>query len=478
MKFSDLFSLTTAKLRVYRNRTRTTIIASSALLSLIFAIIFIITSLTNLCLSSANQVYGSQVILSVRQVSSDYGAATSTLEQRALELYDASDNPEKEYPLTDPVITANQTFPPQLITTNQFSAQAISELLPELQQAFINQLADSLTDFGGTVIDEPIEYQVLDNKVEFSSLLSVNIEVAKRFSTATTSDYQSLITSTADAGSLIGINAPRQRGNENYDRDLIVYLQKVQELAPGSIVLEDDFQIAGLLPSNFITDPTITFNPIRLLLNSLPITQAPKPLIVGASTSDLLTPSITNIYRPILLVSFNSVSDAQAFSDAYAGNDSVEISEFITNRLVLNEVTTRIREFSIVAASILGVIALIILYATLSRTLVDEHANISLYRLLEARTIHIAAIYTLYIMLLVSLIILASLVVAIFIVVVMSLSNQEAINAFLFSNYNLANTSLIVLLSCPLELMTGIIIVVLVAMMSIIPALRYKPKNL
>lgn len=432
MKLPDLAMLTMAKLRVRKRRT----IISALTISLLFGIIIAALVVSNSFMKSINvlsgELFDGNTYIAVAKNIPSYDNAN--VFAKAKELYDASDETQKEFPIITQDDTGGSTSP-YLDTGNEFARQAISEFR-EQQKKSAHQFIDKLAgDYGGTVVSEVGELTPKNNAIVTISAFESTVQENS------TSDSSIAILSNDVLGDVVmhqpqanvvpvviyASHAEKVLGlkllpndataSERHDR-----LNYIHQHAPG-VIFEGElsnqaneeqktvrYQIVGTVPDNeqLRTGAKDKANLVDIALSSLSNGSYYGMIIPG----DFISETVLDYYEytqvPLFdnvnfMVKFNDAKSASSFmrdnSCHYIANscDDFFASEFITSSATIYHLTETARKLIGVIALFFCIVAVCIMTGMLGRIIEEEKQATAIYRAIGASKLDIRKIYIAYV---------------------------------------------------------------------------------
>lgn len=492
MKIRDASVLVISKLRIRKLRTVVTIITASILFSVIICMLFLIKGLANNLMSSSNIVFGGKTVLAVNYYRGNYD--TSEIQEKAVELYEASNDPDKQYPIITPEPNDGFTLPPYLDSNNSFSILAAQSYVDE-QNVSAEAIVDEIArDYGGRVESIMNYYEIEGSSLSIDGLSSHNnwpgVRVAVIYgptieqlvrASGLRDDLIQVVVSVDSAAKLLQIEKPSER---DADRDVKImdYIEEANRRAIGftfsgivnkvgdgvgysgidsmqvgegvADVPEESevmYEIVGLIPS-YVQPRSIDYsvNPVDMIVGSLSANNYPSDTFIVAnydSPAFKLAYRLSidnNAYSTRVLTAFSDVEEAYEFSRKYSCNEPgcspmMSVDEFISNKFNLRVVLEHVDKLLVAFAVVFSIVAAIIMAGTLSRVVGDERQTIALYRVVGASSGNIVEIFTGYVLMLCLFMIVCSAVFGFCLASVISFMNSTHAVSFISEMYNVTS---------------------------------------
>ena len=155
MKLKDISVLVGSKFKIRKTRTAVTIVTASVLFGVIITVLFATYSFFGGIMQSARETLDGGPLFVV-----EYPTASLDNKEtraKAVELYEASTDPDKQYPVItpDPIELSEETtatFPPYLEAGNPFAIAAVAPLKAQQNQNAKNAITDLVTPYRGKVV--------------------------------------------------------------------------------------------------------------------------------------------------------------------------------------------------------------------------------------------------------------------------------------------------------------------------------------
>ncbi|MDR3298063.1 MAG: ABC transporter permease [Candidatus Nomurabacteria bacterium] len=440
MKINDALLLASSKLRARKLRMINSIIAISVLFGVIVAAFLVVHGLRSGLESAADMQLGGKTYLNVSQSISSLDDQRIT--SLAIELYKASTDLDKEYPLVTTYPSGEELKDLYLDKNNVFALQAADEYRSVIEGELKDNIAGKIDDYGASVL--PIKkYIARADSINVGGnhtisnaggvLLYLPEQVGRYFeqSVAPDNDAISVIVPLDVAGQIVGLGQiPSSASSE----EKVEYISLVREKALGYVYeasllgelveLEVSYKIVELsspLGSFRLAKRSNEFHILDIIMSNLGAD--PTPFIVSDNSSLLFQDTYTesNVFSisANYLVEFAEVDQAADFRERYSCGiaenhcQGFYVEEILNNHLNINSVFGSVDWLLIIFAVFFSVVAVIIMMAVLSRIFDEEHQAIALYRAVGAATRDIVQIYAYYVAMLCGLACVAAMIIGI-----------------------------------------------------------------
>jgi ABC-type antimicrobial peptide transport system permease subunit len=410
----------------------------TAVLALTISLLFGVVTMILICSGSltksldimSGELFDGKVRMIVTKDMRGYNN-TATL-KAALDLYNASQESTKRYPIIT-VDSAGNTTEPYLDVTNEFAKAAIDVFVAEESSKAENEIGNLVRRYGGELESKIEELRLKSGRMVIDAIGDNSNGFGERIITIDDSVLKNLVRAKPDTESvpvIVSSNyAEKLAGLEplpdgaslraKKDRLQRIYKDAPRTVFKGNIVSVDStdvkstqFQVIGVVPSGgYFKTGSIAVDPLSIFLSSL----------ASVSTYDMILPSsymnsyITERYGKSsisvsggvdFMVQFNSPADARRFMD---DNDcknpdnncsSIYVGEFVTRRTALYSLTEATNIVITYIGIFLMVIAVATMAGTLTRIISDEKQLTAIYRAVGASKSAVRKIYFTYSMIL------------------------------------------------------------------------------
>lgn len=421
MKISDIVILTKAKLKLRKHRTIISAITISLLFGVAMALITVSSGFTSSFQKMSAELFNGKIYLIVSQSLPHYN--NEQVFREAKELFNASNNPGKQYPILN---TNEYTAEPRLDINNEFARLAIAEFTEQESAKNRQNLMSKLENTNGHFVSEINEWDIVGEWASvhegfsFSGLINaINDSVLEELIFINEYDKTAIpvIISSKYAREILKLpNIQNSRENEYRQ------LQYIYENAPGKFFtahINDEsgsgktvnYQIIGIIPegNNLSMGDSKQTNVLDAALLSL----------ANYTSFSLITPqsqteNINNEYYqksiiPMLgvvdsVIEFQNPTEAAAFINDNNCNliknhcSGFYVQEFITRQVALHELAQTAGTIITYIIIFFGFLAVIIMAGTLSRIIDDERQSTAIYRSVGASKKHIRTLYMSYVL--------------------------------------------------------------------------------
>lgn len=499
MKTKDTLTLIRSKLKIRKLRTTITITTASTLFGVIIAILLIAKGFFNNLATLSKTTYGNDTILSISHETTGYDIPE--VQAKAIELYNASSDENKQNPIITPGIINGTTIPPYLDMRNPFTIAAASTLIPKQIAESKSAVTELIKPYGGKVIGTISNYcinteQIFIEKLtqpEYSSSIGcfINIvgttvkiiegNVLNSFIKITEQkdDVIQIVTQLESAAKLLGISAPNYH-NPNPATSLKDFINAVNQQAIGLQFAGDmingdkiTYEIVGLLPPKGIS----TINP-----RSINPIESTTHTELGSDTSwwpseFIVTNPDSTAFKTTYTIDIDTRSNnilasfpSNQFDQLLYEEDQLKIgqSEFISNRRSLNAQTLFIDKTIIAFTIIFSIIATIIMIGTIARIIDDERQTIALYRTVGATTKNILQVFTGYIFTLSTLIAICSTIIGLTLAAIITATHTDLITANVSALYNIPNLQPLIFIAFDPRILIIIAIIIVVGLICLL----------
>ena len=511
MTLKDTLILVASKLKVRKRRTIVTIVTASILFGIIATVLITSRGLQN-NLSRATQInFGEDIIMTISLYTNL--ADSPETHEKALELYTASNDPNKQSPFIEEVISEDYTHV-SLDTTNPFTIAAFVFMDAKSQQTMTAQLGEMVAEYHGKPVSSiehfsPIaDTLIIDNLTLKTILHDGTITYSDHTSNITVIDHSLLtpfikLTEQKDdviqilapldyTAKIMGIPVPLHRFATHArfkDYVNIVNQQAIGHRFTGTAITDDQetevaYEIVGLLPptDTNLFDPnyTGTINPIELLVRGLGSPGYGRGFIAANPSSTAFNSSYNlddnnpffAISTTSIIASFNNIDDAEAFESRYGGVSMMSSYEHMSNQLEIRGAFALIDRIISVFLIIFSIIAMVIMVGTVNRVVDDERQTIALYRAVGASTKNITQVFAAYIFTLATLIIVAATVTGLVLSGVITALNTSLVTTFISLAYNLPDLAPAIFIGFDLRILVVYLAVIVVSLICLLLVLN------
>lgn len=449
MKLADTALLATAKLKLRKRR----LVVSAATIGVLFGVVIALLVISSSFIRSFDRVSGElfngDTYVVATESIADYN--NPSVFARAKELYDASTERNKQYPL----LTKDQygtPTDPTLDRTNTFAQEAMAEFRDQAALKAEANTKSKSNKHGGEVVSRIDELTVKDGTVAIDALRDISGTPGSRLTVLPASVLRSIVVhepkkdvvpviiyaSYAERIMSLPPLAKNASADERTDRLQYVYAHAPGVTFNGGLLRESDadtdqitYQIIGIIPDNSTAGASTG--------NGTDVLDAVMSSIKNNSLYDMIIPdsfvnSTVRLYyqqntMPLFntvdfLVKFTNLEDVSMFneknncSNPANGCNDFYVTEFITSRIALKNFTNILNTFVVWTALFFTVVAVFIMVGVLSRIIDDERQATAIYRAVGASKPNIRNIYLFYTMI----ICLATVIVSLLVGYVMAIS--------------------------------------------------------
>lgn len=443
MKLKDCILLGSAKLRLRRRRTVISCLVISLLFGLIVMVLTVSGAYFNSMAKMSGEVFDGKVYLQVAMGSQDPYNDKSVWE-RAVELYAASEDIDKENPIYIEGEGDNEYE--HLDIANEFALRAIDEYYLERLESAGENVKAKVEPYGGRVMADGLrKYSVKEGTMKSDkfpngwfgsvrapgdSLDEMDTYILRNFlTTDTVRDDAVPIVVTADAAErLLGIEALKSGApnKERYERFLEIreratgftFANGIFEelLSTGDDELDADlpepekigevkYQIVGVVSAGgFLlgTDRDIGGSIIEAFFGTMSTSQYNWSLVPESYINNYTETTLEETMSyAVHYVEFDKLSDAEKFMEKnrcmpYCGKGTVDIGEYMTNQTMVKYHGDAVNRIVSVLALFFGIFAIFVMMGVFSRIIGEERQATAIYRAVGASKGDIRKVYLTY----------------------------------------------------------------------------------
>ncbi|MCL2371530.1 ABC transporter permease [Candidatus Saccharibacteria bacterium] len=480
MNIKDIIALASARLRVRKRRTVLTLITTSILFSLIITMFITAQGAYRAYLRHSLNVFDSGVVMQMRHMNTDgfsFGSDPPEEVQRmAVDLYEASTDPDKEHPLSTIEVSDDFSFI-QLVQGNPFAEQALSYFVANQSRNAKDAVSGQAAPYGGHVLTE-LETYFVNGRLTIGgrhphhtplqfvvalyddSIIDQFVQISEQ-----RDDVIQILASLDLAAEVIGVNWPSWRALTPATlRDSV---RTVNERALGyrftGIVIDDEgeavaevtYEIVGLLPASS-SPPVVSLfrnNPVHDIIDSFTTFATPPAIVVNPDSTAFRSSYSSGMHvrtSSVILVAFDDVSAADDFDQEHNCHHVVNgctrigdlsISGFIGDPIGIKGVHRDLSRLIMMITIAISVVAIIIMTTTLIRIVDDERQTIALYRAVGATTGNVLLVFVGYMFLISLLTIATATAIGLILSGIIAITHASTAAALLAASYNLPDVS-------------------------------------
>ncbi|MFV0485420.1 MAG: FtsX-like permease family protein [Candidatus Saccharimonadales bacterium] len=498
MNFSDSLLLATSKLKIRKRRTIATIITASVLFGVVIAAFMVIFGLKTGIEDTARSQFGNKVYINTTK--DVFPLNEQSVLTRAVQLFNSSADPDKEYPLVTVDAQGNPVDEAYLDTSNVFAMVAISEYKQSAKQQFETDTKSRIDGYDAA-LSSIYEYVIRGDTINIGdnymvdnsgyTIAFIDSSFTKELIEVEDFDESAIpvIMSAENASQIFDFELPaRTRPSQD---QLEEYMQNLKNKALGQIyeatissengATTAKYQIVGItapLRSMALAKSVGEVQVLDLIMAKLGGNAL--PLVIADPYSqtfieNYMLASGTETTTIDLMIEFEHEDEAAEYYEQYSCDasavsncSSVTIIEFANNHMFIRKAFDDADKLLIIFAVFFSIVAAIIMIATVSKVIDDESRSIALYRAEGASTKNILQVYVAYVVILSLMICAAALAVGLLLGGIATLFNSSIVTSAVRVFYNIQSDIYIPLIGFDPRIWLILAAIVVIALLSLV----------